>query len=116
MQISRLANRIDFDLPDQEVAELLLKKCMKKPKEMYEAIYTLSNIPRPKRWALPEPEPELASWEGMIASFDIPPREELNRMVDEALEILAEQDKAKAEKKAALEARRKSSELHDGTP
>lgn len=108
MQISRLANRIDFDLPDQEVAELLLKKCMKKPKEMYEAIYTLSNIPRPKRWALPEPEPD--SWlsiEEMIASFDLPPKEELNRMVDEALKILAEQDKAKAEKKAALEARAK---------
>ena len=58
MQISRLANRIDFDLPDQEVAELLLKKCMKKPRAMYEAIYTLSDIPRPTRWALPEPEPD----------------------------------------------------------
>ena len=98
--IRRLAKRgIDFDASDQEVAELIMRKCMKKSKACYEAIYAHSDIEPRKplvwngvRWT--EEMPEM-SFDEMIKSLGT--SEEIRAEVDRTLKSLGTSDEIKAE-------------------
>ena len=97
--IRRLAKRgIDFDASDQEVAELIMRKCMKKSKACYEAIYAHSDIEPRKplvwngvRWT--EEVPEM-SFDEMIKSLGT--SEEIKAELDRTLASLSPKDEVES--------------------